>query len=416
MTQGGLAVANSPQLPETPGSVEPADLRIEIRDRLESLEPLGAQWNDLLASSSADGVFLTWDWIRQWWQIYGAGIGSGLSARADLRVLLAFDRDTLIGIAPLMIRQTRRGVLPGPRVLSMVGQGGGTLAERFAFIVAPAVELEVATAFAQFISGPMCQEWDQLRFERLTEGARSTQVLIDALTAAGLPLESTSAHVAPYSHLPASMDAFLAERSSNFRSQYRRSQRKLEAVGELKVCMAGTDLSVDDAMRALGTLHRKRFDAQESKSFRTEAYIEFHRGIARQFQRAEWLWLAILKLDGKPIAARYDYVYGGKVWCMQGGWDPEYSAFRPGMVLTGRVIEWAISQGCAEYDFLTGDEAYKGRWATGERWLVGVRAFNPTTVRGRLLRRISRARGLLRRQSEGTRIAFGGQARQSNPA
>jgi CelD/BcsL family acetyltransferase involved in cellulose biosynthesis len=148
------------------------------------------------------------------------------------------------------------------------------------------------------------------------------------------------------------------------------------------VLRAGQDLSIDEAMTVLAKLNRERWQ-EGGSSFRTDNYARFHQALARRFAERGWLWLAILTLDEKPIAARYDFVYGGKVWCMQGGWDPARQDLNPGTLMTGEVIAWAIAQGFHEYDFLGGEDHYKRRWAEAERKLIDLEAFNAATLRGR---------------------------------
>ena len=130
------------------------------------------------------------------------------------------------------------------------------------------------------------------------------------------------------------MEAFLASRSSNFRSQYRSSCKKLERLGEVRLRYAGTDIPIANAIEVLARLHRERFE-KESASFRSEAYVRFHTRLAESFFERGWLWLVVLELAGEPIAARYDYVYANKVWCMQGGWDPRLRCVPPGDDLDG---------------------------------------------------------------------------------
>jgi CelD/BcsL family acetyltransferase involved in cellulose biosynthesis len=136
-------------------------------------------------------------------------------------------------------------------------------------------------------------------------------------------------------------------------------------------------------MRILASLNRERWQ-EEGSSFRTERYHKFHTELARRLAERGWLWLSVLTIDGEPAAARYDFVYGGKVWCMQGGWKPSLRNANLGTIMTGEVIDWAIRNGIREYDFLGGEDHYKRRWANAERTLSDIEAFNPGTLRGRL--------------------------------
>ena len=375
-------------------------MRIQLVDRFSDLQPFARDWNRLLQASSTDSVFLTWEWISRWWEVYGG--------RCALNVLLAWRGEQLVGIAPLMIGRHPRFGSAGPRVLMMIGQGGDTLAERFAFITERDAEGELAKCFVQHLLGPVARAWDMMLFERVLDSPGKDR-LVEALEEARLEVELSAEHLAPYTDLPGDMEAFLASKSRNFRSQYRSSCKKLEQLGDVHLRYAGTDIAIPEAIAVLARLHRQRF-AEESASFRTEAYVRFHTHLAQAFFARGWLWLVVLEVAGEPIAARYDYVYSNKVWCMQGGWDPRYGAIRPGMILTGTVIKWAIERGLAEYDFLCGEEQYKDRWASAERRMTSVQAFNPATVVGRILpvvRTVKRTVGALYRNGFNSRIPKG---------
>src|SRR5438874_13150382 len=38
------------------------------------LSTLDGEWDELLARSASDTVFLTWDWLRTWYEVYGAEV------------------------------------------------------------------------------------------------------------------------------------------------------------------------------------------------------------------------------------------------------------------------------------------------------------------------------------------------------
>ena len=79
------------------------------------------------------------------------------------------------------------------------------------------------------------------------------------------------------------------------------------------------------------------------------------------------LVLVLLEVGGEIVASKYDFAYGGKIWCYQGGWKKSLAADRLGHVMLARVLRWAIEHGYREYDFLAGDAPYKRRWGNAER-------------------------------------------------
>jgi len=360
-------------------------MHIRIVDRFADLHSHAARWNELLARSRSNSVFLTWEWIEPWWQVFGAEL--------ELAVLVAEEHGQLVGIAPLMIAPH-----PSPggrhiRTLMFLGQGGDTLAEHLDFIIEPGRERELVVAFVDHLCGPMRRRWDALLLQRVTEDSINRAVVIEQLQERGVVVATRNEQPAPYLRLPETMDSLLASKSSHFRYNYHRNRKRLLAMGTVRFLTVGQDLALDKAMEVLADLNRERWQ-EAGSSFRTERYRQFHMALAQRLTERNWLWLSVATLDGQPIAARYDFIYGGKVWCMQGGWKPAQQNLSPGTIMTGEVIAWAIDHGLREYDFLGGEDQYKRRWADAERTLVDLEAFNPATVRGRLwprLRSLKRA-------------------------
>src|SRR5712692_8540819 len=85
-------------------------MEIQRIEDVEAFRRLRTEWNDLLAASDADCVFLTWEWLFTWWKHFGAGL--------RLAILAVRDRGELVGIAPLALR--RRLGFP---VLEFLGSG-----------------------------------------------------------------------------------------------------------------------------------------------------------------------------------------------------------------------------------------------------------------------------------------------------
>lgn len=354
-------------------------MQIRLINRFAELEEYAPRWNSLLARSGSDSIFLTWQWLASWWDVFGGEL--------TLMVLVAEEHGELLGLAPLMIAP-----FPGPggrhvRTLMFMGQGGDTLAEFLDLIVLPERRAEVVHAFADELRGPLRKRWDALLLQRVVTESPNLELFERRLAARGVTPRRRNEFPAPYLALPSTLDALLSAKSGNFRYQYQRSRKRLAAAGTAQLLLAGRDLRVDEALTVLAELNRERWQ-QAGTSFRTDRYRRFHGTLATALQEQGWLWLGILELNGEPVAARYDFVYGGKVWCMQGGWKPTHESLNLGTIMTGEVMGWAIDRGFREYDFLGGEDHYKRRWADRERLLVDLEAFNPATWRGWLWPRL----------------------------
>lgn len=349
-------------------------MQIRCHRSPEAFRALAPQWNALLRRSRSDSVFLTWEWISTWWEVFGT--------RFRLLLLTAEDPPgTLIGIAPLMVGVRRSATGLPFRALMLIGQQADTLAEYLDWIIAPGREAEVATAFYATLRRDLASEWDFLFFERVLTTSPNLPILEREASSRRFPARRERPLPSPYTVLPSSWEALLAQKSRNFRSQWNNSWNRLRAAGEVRFEYAGAGLPIEQALEEVARLHRERWGSR-SRSFSTDEYLAFHRRLAARFHDNGWLLLVVLTLDGKHIAARYDFVYGDKLWCIQGGWSPAFADQRVGMLLTGTVIRWGIERGLREYDFLGGEADYKRRWATGERTMTNLVACNPRSARG----------------------------------
>jgi CelD/BcsL family acetyltransferase involved in cellulose biosynthesis len=265
----------------------------------------------------------------------------------------------------------------------LIGQRADTFAEYLDFIVERGREAEVTSAFCDFLHREVAAEWDFIFFERIL----TTSPNLSTLKRKTRPLHLVALRdrqlKAPHVVLGGSWPEFMAQKSRNFRNQWNNSWNRLQAEGEVKFLFAGSDVPLSAALAELTRLHRERWE-EDSASFRTEDYLKFHEQLCARLHANGWLLLLLLSVNGRNVAVRYDYRYAGKLWCMQGGWSPEYASKRVGTLLTGKVIEWGFEHGLREYDFLGGDSDYKRRWANGERLMTNLTAGNTNTVRGRL--------------------------------
>lgn len=351
------------------------NIRIREIGHMAGLNALECEWDCLLGRSSVDSVFLTWEHARTWWEFYADGA-------MRLKVLLAEDEaGKVVGIAPFMTAPGDSALKEGFRHLVMIGGTGDSLSEYLDLIIAPGCEVEIAKIFARYVVEKMADDWDVLRIGMAREDSTGLGAFADELQKLGVELDRVRKHVSPSLELADSWESFLASRSQNFRRGVRVARKKLESGRGVTRRIVGDTSEISGAMDTLAELNRKRW-GEEGASFKTEEFELFHRKLAERFLGRGWLYLSVIEADGVAVGARYDFVYGGKMWCFQGGWDPDFAKVGLGKVMVADVVEWAIGEGLNEYDFLGGDARYKREWSSTQRWLVDYEATNPRSVRG----------------------------------
>jgi CelD/BcsL family acetyltransferase involved in cellulose biosynthesis len=85
----------------------------------------------------------------------------------------------------------------------------------------------------------------------------------------------------------------------------------------------------------------------------------------------------VLRLDGKPAACLYGFLYSGTFYFYQSGFDAAYGKESVGLVSMGLSIKSAIEEGAEEFDLLHGDEEYKSHWSRQSRELCQLELYPP---------------------------------------
>jgi hypothetical protein len=343
--------------------------RISSREEWMKLE---GSWPELLQNSSADAVFLCWEWLDTWLEVYGDG--------GDWVILTARDpRGLLLGVAPMMLDRGSGKVGKWVRRLVLVGQKADTASEYLDWILLRHHERPVAEAFCEFIFSDLAGDWDILQFDSMREDSAVLPIIAAQFEQRRSRVKVVTTTTAPFVTLPSTWEGFLDQRRAKFRQRWNKFNRDHSVI----VRLAGRDMSVAEGMAKIRELNEHRW-GERRQSFLSERYVRFHDRVAARLHDRGHLLLIFLEADGAIIAGRYDFVYGGKGWSFQGGWMPEWEKLSAGKMVLTQIMRSCIELGLNEYDFLGGAASYKSEWSDGERALVTLEAANPVSLRGRL--------------------------------
>jgi len=167
---------------------------------------------------------------------------------------------------------------------------------------------------------------------------------------------------------PGGWQEWLAGRSSNFRQQVRRYERRLVQRHGLSMRLTEDEAALEADFGVLVELHRARWRSVGVDAFAGPREA-FHREVARRALGRGRLRLWIAELDGRPAAAWYGLRFGGIEWYYQAGRDPELDATSVGFVLMAHTVREALDDGMTEYRLLRGGEEYKRRFASHDEGL-----------------------------------------------
>ena len=163
-------------------------------------------------------------------------------------------------------------------------------------------------------------------------------------------------------------ESFLATRSANFRSQLKRKLYALERLPGVRFRRTAEAAELEADLRTFFELHEQRWQSLGRASTLADPLARRAlSGFARGAFAAGWLRLWLLEVEERPAAAWLGWRLGDRYSYYQAGLDPARSSLSAGFLLLAHSVRAAIEEGAATYDLLAGDEAFKRRFATGER-------------------------------------------------
>jgi CelD/BcsL family acetyltransferase involved in cellulose biosynthesis len=329
-----------------PEGEESMTLVVDLHQDAAAFDTLADPWTALLEESANDTLFLTPPYQKSWWHHLGQG---------DLVLLAAHEGDDLLGVAPLFATETP----DEGRVLQIVGCV--EVSDYLDWVTAQGREEDVLAALVDFLAGPDAPPWDRLDLCNIHQGSPTLDLLPQLGRDQGWKAETEVQEVCPVVTLPDTWEAYLDMLDGKDRRELRRKLRRAGAVDGLEWYIVGPEHDLDTEVEDFLELMAK--STPEKEAFLTPERRAFFHTLARVTLEAGWLQLSFLELRGQKLASYFNFVYNNRVLSYNSGLDwqtaPKLGA---GVVLTGRLIEHAIEEGRAAYDFMRGDERYKYRF------------------------------------------------------
>jgi CelD/BcsL family acetyltransferase involved in cellulose biosynthesis len=335
-------------------------MRIQVCASTEQLAQLRDPWNGLLAKAPENTPFLTHEWMTAWWRAFGSG--------SSMYVITAWQGDELMAVAPLAY--TTQYMVGATR--SVLRFMANEYSNRANFIVGQAPHAALEAILDHLLTS--APPWDVLQIEPVDEDSPVTQAFLEVLADRSLAFGMEDSLRSPYLRLPATWAGVRESLSPSFRKTLDRKLRKATQLGDSLRVRFLTDPDLSDAF----DIATQSWQHARGTSIASTARLrQFYGELAAA---RNWLRLAILELDGKPISFEYDLVYEGVLYNLKLGYRPQFAALSPGLVLQAKVLQHTTENGVHQYDFMGSDDDYKRHWSQTVRTHRRIVVFNHQLV------------------------------------
>ena len=346
-----------------------SSVKVETIGDVSHFAALRQEWEELLQSSDSDGFFLTWEWLYTWWK--------HLAGDEQLLIIAVRCEGVLIALAPCCLNSAsliHRRLLP---VLEFLGSGF-VGSDYLDVIVRRGHEEEACQALSSCLAGQrLTLKWTQLK-----RGGCLAAGVAAALVENGWSVAETLTNICPFIPLAGkSWDSYLASLGAEHRYNFHRKWKRLNRDCSVSLEQVRTQAQCRESIDLVIALHNLRWrDRGGSDAFHAPALVEFHREFSQIALERGWLRLYVLRLDGKPAACLYGFLYRRTFYFYQSGLDAAYDKYSAGLITMGLAIKSAIEEGVEEYDLLHGNEAYKSHWSYDSRGLIRLEMYPPRAL------------------------------------
>jgi hypothetical protein len=303
-------------------------------------------WSDLLARSGADPLFLSWEWLTDWWRCFGIG------KSREPNILACYRGERLVGIAPFYKTVVLRGRLLPARSMQFIGLSWRDptqlISEYLDVIALPEQAALVREACVRAL---------------LDEGAWS-ELVIGYTGAAKCWRKAFSEQMSPRRHyvreldravsyqadLSGGFDGYLRSLGQSTRRSIWNLRRRLDALGRVRLEHIGPD-DIAAGFQDLNRLHQLRWNRPAFTGRR----LEFHTGFAVRLASCGELALSRLRVGRNVVSVLYDIRKAGRQYNIKQGFDPAFASHLSlGLLHLGYALEAAAANRIGVYDFLAG--------------------------------------------------------------
>jgi CelD/BcsL family acetyltransferase involved in cellulose biosynthesis len=303
--------------------------------------PFEAEWDALAVASARP--YSAPAWVKAWW-------ADLRPERSSLRVVFVRDGGRLVGVGPFCA--VGGTWFPAGR--------GAAMAEPLAASgMRERVGASIATALVAAAEPPRRLE---LSFHR--SAGDWAAAIGGTWDGRGAWQRSEAEHVVPYVDLGSGFEDWMAAKSSSFRREARRKQKKLDEAGA--VFRYSDAASLEPDVTEFMRLHRQRLAGQGGTGLTDSGVERMLVAVGEELLASGRFRLLCLEAEGKFIAGQLLLGAGPELSAWNSGFDEDYAGLSPSMQCLLRALEDASARGERTMSLGPGGQDYKSRLADGE--------------------------------------------------
>ncbi|WP_172408486.1 GNAT family N-acetyltransferase [Marinobacter sp. es.048] len=344
----------------------------------DDFSKLAGEWQEVLESSEADPLFMSWPWLFSWWEIWGKDLG------LELALFGAYDANSrLVGLAPFYLHDFSSPFGLRIRRAHFLGNAWHisptVRTEYSSLIIKKGMEAVVTNALLSEVTR---LDWHEMVVcdQLLPELSRWKRGLL--LGGRKIALVPRARDIGVRVPTEGSFREWLRKLGANTRLKlYNRREYIKQKRGDL-VLTRVTEKQMAGFFEHLNEFHRHRW----GKSCFDDKAVAFHKKVIARLQHHQ-LGLTALEFNGETVSVLYDILAGSSRYNLQAGFQEGFDRkVALGTLHLGYAIEECFSaESVRSYDLLAGygkNSFYKSRFQGETVQFVTVQFARHPLMRG----------------------------------
>ncbi len=351
----------------------------EIRS-IEDLASYRLVWQSLLLKTRDATFFQSLDWLETYWRHFGED--------KQLRVLIVSSCGETIGIVPLVVvtEPTRVGPV---RFLTYPLHDWGS----FYGPIGPNPTASLMAVMRHLRETPC--DWDVMDLRWVDVDRADYGRTERSMAQVGFRPQKQPWMLGSVVDLPETWDEYWKARPRKWRENVRRCGRRLDDMGKVEyVRYRPEGIAYGDAdprwdlFDACIAIAKKSWqsDSSTGNTLCSPEVEGFLRDVHEAAVRAGAVDVNLVLVDGRPVAFAYNYHVNGRVFGLRKGYDPDFRAGSPGIVLDHLMLEDGHERGDVQYDMGVGTNEAKRHWVTSDVTSYRVTHFRGDVAKAQALR------------------------------
>ncbi len=336
-------------------------MEVIIHKEIKILKRILPEWSRLKKEFQDVTVFQDISWIQSWWEFEQ-------KKREITPYIVEIKKENkTIGIIPLYCSM-KKFVNVNFRVLKPIGSvHSDYLIPILSKEHSPQEQLE--KAFEKIYEDK--DHWDCLDLGDIPEGSVFDTSLNIELSGRLKLAKRKRTDVCPFLLISGDTETVRSKFNKKFLKGLLYYDRKLKREGELDFHKVENELEIEPIMNKFFRLHRKRWENTNTPSkFEDTKEREYAMRAAKSLFQSKLLYLAYLTHNDEIIVAHFGMADGKTNYLYLHAMNMEYRKFPVGHLFVYYLIQNSCKENYEIIDFLRGDEGYKEKWGTTDKFNV----------------------------------------------